>query len=303
MKKNYMYTNKTFTLLISIISTLLLMSLFPACNTNNKNTEHRYKISVCDWMILKRQKIGSFELVHELGGDGVEIDMGGLGNRDAFDNKFREDHFVQLFKEKSKEFDVEISSLAMSAFYGQSFVGRSDYLSLVEDCILSMQKLDVKTAFLPLGVHGDLTKHPEIRPELVKRLKQVGKMAEDAGVIIGIQTSLDAAGEIQLLDDINSAAIKIYYKFQNALEGNRNICDELRLLGKERICQIHCTDTDGVTLPFNEKLDMKKIKAVLDEIGWEGWLVIERSRDKEDVRNVKKNYGTNIKYMKEIFQQ
>ena len=31
--------------------------------------------------------------------------------------------------------------------------------------------------------------------------------------------------------------------------------------------------------------------------------MIERSRDKNDVRNVKKNYGTNIKYLKEVFQQ
>ena len=32
-------------------------------------------------MILKRQKIGSFQLVHELNGDGVELDMGSLGKR------------------------------------------------------------------------------------------------------------------------------------------------------------------------------------------------------------------------------
>ena len=46
--------------------------------------EQRYKIAVCDWMILKRQKIGSFQLVHELNGDGVELDMGGLGIRSFF---------------------------------------------------------------------------------------------------------------------------------------------------------------------------------------------------------------------------
>lgn len=282
--------------------TLLSPSIIRGESHQKNDANQRYKIGVCDWMILKRQKIGSFELVRELNGDGVEIDMGGLGNRDAFDNKFREEHFVQLFKEKSKTFNVEISSLAMSAFYGQSLVGRSDYLSLVEDCITSMQRMEVKIAFLPLGIHDDLTKNPEIRPELVRRLKQIGKLAEEAGVVIGIQTSLDAAGEIRLLDDIGSLAIKIYYKFQNALEAGRDICEELKLLGKERICQIHFSDTDGITLPHNDRLDMKRIKTVLDDMDWSGWLIIERSRDKDDVRNVKKNYGTNIKYMKEVFQ-
>ena len=55
------------------------------------------KIAVCDWMILKRQKIGSFQLVHELNGDGVELDMGGLGKREMFDNKLREPHFSRYF--------------------------------------------------------------------------------------------------------------------------------------------------------------------------------------------------------------
>jgi sugar phosphate isomerase/epimerase len=47
---------------------------------------------------------------------------------------------------------------------------------------------------------------------------------------------------------------------------------------------------------------MNKVKNALDEIGWSGWLVVERSRDKNDPRNVMKNFGTNIDYLKQIFQ-
>ena len=128
-------------------------------------------------------------------------------------------------------------------------------------------------------------------------------MAASEGVVIGIETQLDAKGDVKLLKEINSPGIKIYFKFQNALENGRDLCKELKILGKKRICQIHCTDTDGVTLPYNERLDMNKVKKTLDKMGWIGWLVVERSRDKDDVRNVKKNYSTNIKYLKEVFQQ
>jgi len=262
----------------------------------------RYKIGVCDWMILKRQKIGAFELTGELGADGVEIDMGGLGNRELFDNKLRDSVFVELFKDEAEKHGVEISSIAMSAFYAQSFAERENYKELVADCIQTMKKMEVKVAFLPLGVQGDLNKRPEIRPELVRRLKIVGDMAEQAGVVIGIETALDAASEIILLEEIGSPAIKIYYNFQNPLEAGRDLYAELRLLGKERICQIHCTDTDEVTLPYNERLDMHQVKEVLDEMGWSGWLIVERSRDKNEPANVRKNFGTNIKYLKSIFQ-
>src|ERR1043165_9547211 len=44
----------------------------------------RYKVGVCDWMMLKRQKLGAFPLAKEVGADGVEVDMGELGERETF---------------------------------------------------------------------------------------------------------------------------------------------------------------------------------------------------------------------------
>jgi hypothetical protein len=36
---------------------------------------------------------------------------------------------------------------------------------------------------------------------------------------------------------------------------------------------------------------------------WTGWLVVERSRNAQDVRNVRGNFSTNVAYLKEIFQK
>lgn len=307
MKYTVITLNKSVTIYFTV--TFIIFLLIPITTKSKEtakcsgtNNEQRYKIGVCDWMILKRQKIGSFQLTSELNGDGVEIDMGGLGKRELFDNKLRDSLFVEKFKQESAKYNVEIPSIAMSAFYAQSFTDRDNYRDLLEDCIQTMKKMDVKVAFLPLGVQGDLNKRPEIRPELVRRLKVAGEMARQADVVIGIETSLDAISEIELLDEIDSPAIKIYYNFQNPLEGGRDIYKELHLLGRDRICQIHCTDTDHVTLPFNTRLDMRKIKSILDEMGWNGWLIVERSRDKNDPTNVRKNFGANINYLKKIFQ-
>ena len=291
---------------------LLLFILFPAkaqnreiaCNADSVQVLHRYKIAVCDWMILKRQKIGSFKLVHELNGDGVELDMGSLGKRETFDNKLRDPHFQQLFRETAREFQLEVPSIAMSGFYGQSFLERANYEELVRECLNAMKVMDAKVAFLPLGgIKAGWEGEPALRAEVVKRLKKVGDMAAAEGLVIGIETQLDAKGDVKLLKEIDSFGIKIYFKFQNALENGRDLCKELKILGKKRICQIHCTDTDGVTLRFNERLDMNKVKKTLDKMGWSGWLVVERSRDKDDGHNVRKNYGTNIEYLKEVFQK
>jgi hypothetical protein len=47
---------------------------------------------------------------------------------------------------------------------------------------------------------------------------------------------------------------------------------------------------------------MKRVKETLDKMKWSGWLVIERSRDAKDPKNVKMNFGSNAAYVKSIFQ-
>jgi hypothetical protein len=37
-------------------------------------------------------------------------------------------------------------------------------------------------------------------------------------------------------------------------------------------------------------------------MGWRGWLVIERSRDAADARNVVGNFGANTRTLKRVFQ-
>ena len=265
-------------------------------------SQSRYKVAVADLMILKRQKLGAFQLAKEIGADGVEVDMGGLGERDTWDNHLTNAGTRQQFLGKSRELGLEIPSLAMTGFFAQSFAERPTVPRMIQDCVDTMKAMNVKVAFLPLGVKGDLTKNPELRPAIVARLQMAGEIAVKAGVLIGVETSLSAAEEVKLLDEVGSPAIKIYFNFANAVKNGRDISTELRTLGKTRICQIHATNEDGVWLQNDPMIDLPRIKQTLDEMGWSGWLVIERSRDAKDPRNVQKNFSANAAYLKAVFQ-
>ncbi len=282
-----------------LVASLLLPSAARAAWPNKKLT---YKIAVVDLMLLKRQKLGALQLTKDIGADGVEVDMGGLGQRDTFDNQLANPEIRQQFIDKARELNLEICSLAMTGFYAQSFATRPTYERMVQDCFDTMRALGVKVAFLPLGTQGDLRRNPELRPAIVERLKVVGKMAQKAGVVVGIETALDAAGEVALLKEIGSKHVQIYFNFSNPLKEGRDLHQELRTLGRRRICQIHATDEDGVWLQNNPRLDMQKVRQTLADMGWQGWLVIERSRDAADPRNVKRNFGANAAYLKSVFQ-
>lgn len=265
--------------------------------------QKRYQIGVCDWMVLKRQKLGEFKLARELGCDGLEMDMGGLGKRDSFDNKIRQPEMARLFRHTADSLEIKVGAVAMSGFYGQSFAAKQSWKWLVEDCLNTMQTMQAKVAFLPLGGCGkDWTEKTAIRKEIVFRLHEAGEMAAKRGKVIGIDTPLDAKENKKLLKEIDSPGIKIFYKFQTAVENKRDISKDLRKLGADNICGIHASNTDGVWLRHDKAINMPEIKATLDKLGWSGWLFVERSRDVTDVRNVKRNYGENVKYLKEVFQ-
>lgn len=262
-----------------------------------------YRIAACDWMMLKRQKIGEFQLAKDIKADGIEMDMGPLGQRPMFDNKLREPQFQQLFRRTADSLGIAVPSLAMSGFFAQNFLKRDNYQDLIADCLQSMDVMGAKVAFLPLGGCGQEWQQPgEERQELVRRLHEVGEMALAKGKTIAIRTALPACKNLLLLKEVNSDGIKIYYNLQDAVDQGWNVYKDLQRLGSKHIAQIHASLTDSVTLDKDPRINLRKVRKTLDKMKWSGWLVVERSRNAQDVKNVKGNFGTNVAYLKEIFQ-
>ena len=263
--------------------------------------QQNFRIAACDWMMLKRQKLGEFQLAKNIHADGIEMDMGPLGSRPQFDNKLRDPHFQELFPRTADSLGIEVPSVAMSGFFAQSLLKRENYKELVQDCLNTMKHMKSQVAFLPLGGCGkEWVTDPVLRAELIHRLHTIGEMAKREGKVIGIRTGLDAKESKRMLKEIHSDGIKIYYNLQDAVDSHRDVCKELKVLGKDRICQIHASLTDSVTLDKDPRINMPQVVKTLNQIGWRGWLVVERSRDASRVRDVRYNYGTNINYLREI---
>lgn len=301
MKADQPYSRRKFLGSTALITGGLLINQFPVLAAALSSVTSRYKVAVVDLMILKRQKLGAFQLTKDIGADGLEVDMGSLGTRDTFESQLSDPAMRQQFLDEAKTLNLEICALGMTGFYAQSFAERIGVERMVQDCLDTAKAMNVKIAFLPLGV-CDPAKKPELRQVIIDRLKAVAPKAAEAGVIIGIETSLSASEEVTLLDEIGSDYVKAYFNFADAIENNRDIIEELKTLGKNRICQIRCSNTDGVWIQNDPKIDLKKIKRALDKMKWSGWLVVERSRDAKDVHNVKSNYSANTAYVKSVFQ-
>ena len=282
-------------------SLLLILLIYPVTLFGQERAP--FQIGVCDWMILKRQKLGEFALTKEIGADGVEMDMGGLGYRVLWDNKLRDESTLQTFLSTSKEQGVAVPSIAMSGFFAQNLLERANYEELILDCLRLTKPFSARVAFLPLGGSDKTWISPgEEHDEMVRRLRRAGELALSWGVTIGIRTGQDARYDKAFLKEIGSEGIKVYFNMQDAADKGLDICKELKRLGRDRICQIHASLTDSVTLDRDPRVDMVKVRKTLQKMGWKGWLVVERSRDAGRTRDVRYNFGTNVAYLKIIFQ-
>lgn len=290
-----MKRNLTLTLLLA----LFLLPWQPA----RPQGSTRYQVAACDWMMLKRQKAGALTLARAIGADGVEVDMGPLGRRELFDNQLRDKQAASRFRRMADSLGVKVPSMAMSGFFAQNLLRRSNHRDLMLDCLATMQALGSGVLFLPLGGSGQAWQQRGAeRDSMVAVLRLMGDMAYAHGVRIGIRTGGDARFDKSLLRDIRSRGVGIYYNLQDAADAHRDICKELRRLGAKRIVQIHASNTDSVNLPEDQEIDLPAIRRTLDRMGWRGWLVVERSRDVNRVRDVKYNFGRNVAYLKEVFE-
>jgi sugar phosphate isomerase/epimerase len=189
----------------------------------------------------------------------------------------------------------------MSAFYGQPVADHPSAEQFCNDWIDLMPRIGTKVGFLPVIFRKEDKPRAAV-DKVVALMKKVAPRAEQAGVVLGLNTPLDAAANISMLDAIGSPAVRIAYNCGEAVDANRDVYAELRALGKDRIAQVIPTLSDGVRLENDTRIDVPKLKQLLDSLGWRGWLVLQRSRDASKAQDVIYNFGGNAKYLKSVFQ-
>jgi sugar phosphate isomerase/epimerase len=249
-------------------------------------------------MMLKRQKPGALQLARDCALDGIEVDIGPLGNRPTFENNLLKDDFREAYLSKARELNLAISSLAMSAFYGQSYYKHPKVEEFAQQWIELMGPMGTKVGFLPI-VMG---KEDDARSKLVEMIKRIAPKAESAKVVLGLNTPFDSGENNKLLDDIGSPAVRIAYNCGEVIDAGRDVYKELRDLGRDRIAQVIPTLSDGVLLKDDTRMEVPKLKLTLDDLDWSGWLVLQRSRPKDAGNKVRENFSANAAYLRSIFQ-
>ena len=252
----------------------------------------RFKIGACDWSIGKMDDPGAFEVAKQIGLDGVQVSMGTETNH----MRLRKPEIQQRCREAAKASGLEIASLAIGELNNIPYKSDPRTIEWVNDSVDVCKALGLRVVLLAFFGNDDLRDDKAGVDEVVRRLKAVAPKAEKAGVVLGIESWLSAAQHLEILDRVQSKAVRVYYDVCNSNDRGYDIYNEIRQLGK-LICEFHAKENGA--LLGQGKIDFKKVRAAMDDIEYTGWIQIEGAVPPG--QPMLESYQANCKFMRGIF--
>ena len=138
----------------------------------------------------------------------------------------REYAVQQLFKEASISTGVAIASLAIAELNKVPYKSEAKTEQCVWDSVDVAKAFDVKTILHAFFGKNDLRNDSSGRKEVVRRLKMVAPKAENLGIALGIESYLSAEEHMDIIQQVSSKSIKVFYDFRNSADAGYDVIKE-----------------------------------------------------------------------------
>ena len=249
----------------------------------------KFKIGVTDWNLRQTAKIDSVALAKKLGFECVQVSIGrNMQLRDAA--------LQQAFLAESKRAGLPLGSLCLDILHVNGL--KSDPLGQrwVAESIPIAKSMGVKVILLPF--FGKWALKTEAEMDFVgDALKEIAPAAEKAGVILGLEDTISARDNVRIMERSKSPAVLTYYDVGNSTLAGFNIIEEIRWLGRARICEVHLKDNPHYL--GQGKIDFPAVVDALAGIGFAQWAELETECPSG---SVEKDMATNLTYIRGVMR-
>lgn len=229
----------------------------------------RFKVGVTDWNLRKEADPTSFALGKQLGFDGVQVSLAnGRGDGRAPISQAIVDQYLA----ESKQAGIPMTSTCLNILHKNYL--KSDPLgpTRVAEGIALTHALGLEVMLLPFFGDGAL-KTPAEMDRVGDILKELGPEARKAGVILGLEDTISAKDNVRIMERSQSPAVLTYYDVGNSTVNGHQVIDELRWLGRDRICEVHLKDNPHFM--GEGTIDFPGVVDALADIGFARWTVLE----------------------------
>lgn len=266
-----------------------------------------FKIGMCDWN-LRDDKGKGGTCRPELIPRAVEAHLRGLQvsvGMNPSQIPLREKSVRQQYKELCKQHNFTVNSVAAGSILNSiPLASEPESAVYVIDAIEAAADLGAKNILMAFFGRGDLRyqnyagemrklqEQPFNEWELDQRgvdrvvaaLKQIVPRAEDLGVALGLENTLTAKQNVDIIERVGSPILQVYYDIGNSTSNGYDVPNEIRMLGNERICEIHLKDNGRDVERFdspNAQINWPVVAQAIKDIGYDKWYTIEESGRKD----------------------
>jgi L-ribulose-5-phosphate 3-epimerase len=247
----------------------------------------KFKVGVTDWNLRQTARVESVALAKRLGFDGVQISIGRQ-------MQLKEPVLQQAFLEESKRERFPLASLCLDILHVNGL--KSDPLGQrwVAESIPIAKTMGVKVILLPFFGKWAL-KTTEEMDYVGDALREIAPEAVKAGVILGLEDTISARDNVRIMERSKSPAVLTYYDVGNSTLNGFNVIEEIRWLGRERICEVHLKDNPNFL--GKGKIDFPAVVDALADIGYDKWAQLETD---SPTRSIEDDMNVNLKYIRGV---
>jgi len=248
------------------------------------------KIGVMDGVLGKATDPASVAAARRLGFDGLQVTLGRPTTAGTLVMASPERQ--QSFLDESKRLKLPIVSTYIDVLHANCLKNDREAVRLGVEGIGITRRLDAKILMLVFFGKCALESRAEM-DAVAGPLKELAREAERAKVILGFENTIKAEDDLRILDQVGSKALKIFYDIGNATNlYGVDPSKEIRLLGRDRICQFHFKDRGYLG---EGKVDVREALDAIAAIGWKGYIVLETGSPS---KNIEADLQRNREYLR-----
>ncbi len=277
----------------------------------------RLRIGMCDWNLGPQCDPSQIPRAKEAHLDGIQVSVGTGPNAMPLRQKAVREQYLRL----GEQHGIAFCSVAAGLMNSIPLKTEPEAAVYVIDALEAAAALGAKNILMAFFGKGDLRleeggaekfknistgsfKEYELDNKGVDRvvaaLKQIAPRAESLGVALGFENTLTARQNLQIMERVGSQIFQVYYDVGNSTAYGYDVPAELKLLGNDRICQIHLKDWKTPMLGSPEgQVKFQAIAQAIREIGYDKWFVLETSGRKE---HFLEDTRSNVAFVRKTFE-
>ncbi|MBI1387238.1 MAG: TIM barrel protein [bacterium] len=299
-----------------IQSTGMTLAAASVAQTLTQAAGDEFKIGMCDWNLGGSCKPELFPRAKEANLKGVQVSVGTNPENIPLREKSVREEYLKMCEENGLKVcsvaagsilnEIPLKSEPESAVYvidaveAAAALGADNILiAFFGDGDLMLRDARERTRNISEGKYKEFELDSQAVERVVAVMKQIAPRAKDHGVYLGLENTITAKQNMEIIDRIGSDMVKVFYDVGNSTGNGYNVPEELRMLGNDMICEIHLKDWKTPYFPSGEGMvDFAAIAQACKDIGYDKWYVLETSgRDKKFIEDT----HDNIEFARKLF--